>query len=215
MKELEDKIKNELEKTISSPHYNGWHNRTSYGYHSYNLSGVNIVGQRNPRERLSHMRTKIDFKNKNVLDLGCNVGSMLHHLNEIDHGIGLDYDEKCVSAANNISNLLERENLNFYVHDFDKDSYESMFKKINFKPDIIFILSLGSWVKKWELLYGACLLYNCKLILETNNKSEGIPQLNFFRDKGLKTKLILDNSKDDSTGNSGRKTYLISGVNNK
>lgn len=211
MREKEEKIKKELAETISSPKYNGWHNRTSYGYHSYNLPGIDIVGQRNPSQRLKNMRENLDFNDKNVLDLGCNVGSMLHHLEEIKHGIGLDYDQKCITAAKEISRILGRDNLSFDTHDFDRDSYETLFAKIDFKPDIIFILSLGSWVKSWEFLYGACLLYECPLVLETNNDKEGKSQLNFFHNKGCKVELISDNSRDDSTGNHGRKTYVING----
>ena len=140
---------------------------------------------------------------------------MLHHLGEIKRGIGIDYDEKCITAANNISTILEKDNLDFHVHDFDRDSCISMLEKIDFKPDIIFILSLGSWVKNWKDLYGVCLLYNCKLILETNNDTEGADQLKFFQDKGLAPNLLINNSRDDSTGNHIRKTYLISGDSKK
>ena len=207
----EDKIKRELVLTTSAAHYNGWNNRTTYGYHSYNLEGVLIEGQRKPSARLSHMRQKIDFKNKNVLDLGCNVGSMLHHLSpEINRGIGLDFDAKCITAAKNISDILEYDNLNFHIHDFDKNSYKSMFEKVDFKPDIVFILSLGSWVKNWKPLYLTCLKYECVIVLETNNDTEGAPQLEFFQKNGLTIESLAEHSKDDSTGNHGRKTYLIS-----
>jgi 2-polyprenyl-3-methyl-5-hydroxy-6-metoxy-1,4-benzoquinol methylase len=203
----EELIKKELIKTINNTQYNGWYNRTTYGYHSYNLDGINIIGQRNPKIRIEKMSEFIDFNNKKVIDFGCNVGSMLHHLDNIDMGLGFDYDQTCIEVANNISNILGRNNLKFIKHDFDKDL--DLLSKIDFNPDIIFILSIGSWVKKWEDLYSKCVDMNCDIILETNNDSEGVNQLDFFKNRCLNIKLIIDNSKDDSTGNYGRKTYLI------
>ena len=208
---IENKIKSQLRTTLGEKLYNGWdNNRTLYGYHSYNIDDINIEGQRNPKIRLNEFKKFVDFKDKNVLDFGCNVGSMIHHLPEINEGIGFDFDERCIKAANNISEILNHNHNKFMVHDCDKDSYVSLKEKINFNPDIIFILSLGSWIKSWEKLYEMCLTYtNISIILEINNEVEGKPQLDFFIKRGFDTELILDNSLDDCTGNNLRKTYLI------
>jgi len=205
----ENQIKNELISTVGDNHYNGWNNRTSYGYHSYNIKDVDITGQRTPKIRLNSMREYLRFKNKNVLDLGCNVGSMLHHLDEIKQGLGFDYDIKCINAANNISRILDKPNLRFQLHDFDKDRYENLKNKINFSPDIIFVLSLGSWVSSWKELYLTCLEYDSDIILEINNEDEGKPQIDFFKENNREPQLIIGNSLDDNTGNNNRKTYLI------
>ena len=130
---IEEEIKKELTTTVGNSHYNGWHNRTSYGYHSYDLDGVKIVGQRNPKIRLDDMKKFINFKDKNVVDFGCNVGAMLHHLPEIKQGFGFDYDTKCITAGNNIAKILGRDNISFYKHDFDKDGYDNLKKLITFK----------------------------------------------------------------------------------
>lgn len=212
----EGEIKLELEASTGKAFYNGWNTqRMPYGYHSYNIEGMNIIGQRNPRVRLNAISKFLSFEDKNVLDLGCNVGAMLHHLSPIlKAGIGIDYDEKSLTAANNISKILEIDNLDFYKHDFDKDGYDVLKTKIHFKPDIIFLLSLGSWVKTWRELYQTCLEYNANIVLETNNDSEGTSQLDFFERQGREVQLISDNSKDDITGNNRRKTYLVQNDNN-
>ena len=93
----EDQIKFQLAKTVGGSHYNGWHNRTTYGYHSYNIDEIQIVGQRTPKLRLESFKKHINFDGKKVLDFGCNVGAMLHHLTEIEAGCGLDYDLNCLS----------------------------------------------------------------------------------------------------------------------
>lgn len=205
----EQLIKNELSKTIKQVHYNAWHNRTQYGYHSYNIDEISIPGQRNPKMRIDSISKHISFNDKKVVDFGCNVGAMLHHLKDIDRGLGLDYDENCIIAANNISKILKINNLEYITHDFDKNTYKELKNKITFKPDIIFILSLGSWIKSWKQLYQTCIEYDCEILLEINNIEEGRPQLNFFKTKGYRPMLIIDNSLDDSTGNNARKTYLI------
>ncbi len=206
----EDLIKKEIAKSVGYSLYNGQNNRTPFGYHSYNIEEINITGQRNPLARISRFREHIDFNGKNVADFGCNVGAMLHHLPEIKSGTGFDYDPKCVFAAIEISKILKTTNLSFFVHDFDKLSYESLSEKITIKPDVIFLLSIGSWVKSWRSLYEMSHKYGSEIILETNNDTEGNPQLEFFRSKGLKVKKISDFSPDDILGNYLRKTYLIS-----
>lgn len=209
--EKQSKIKSQLRSTQGKRLYNGWdNNRTLYGYHSYNIDDINIIGQRNPKARLDEFRKHIDFCGKKVLDIGCNVGAMIHHLHEIEEGIGLDFDERCISAANNISQILDQTNTKFLVHDCDKESYDILNEKISFKPDVIFLLSLGSWIKSWKQLYEMCLNYeDVSIVLEINNEVEGKPQLDFFVDKGFTPQLILDNSLDDTTGNNLRKTYYI------
>lgn len=203
------KIEELLKSTTMNTMYNGWNNRTNFGYHSYKIDEIQIQGQRDPSQRINDMKKFIDFNDKVVLDFGCNVGAMLHHLPEIKKGIGFDYDTKCISVANEISGILDRDNLNFHVHDFDLNRIEYAHGKIGKSPNLIFLLSLGSWIKKWEELYEFCLSLGGKIILETNNDQEGEKQLEFFKSRGKNLKMIIDGSLDDFTGNNRRKTYLI------
>jgi hypothetical protein len=70
-------------------------------------------------------------------------------------------------------------------------------------------LSLGSWVKDWRKLYINCIKQAKTIILETNNDTEGRPQLDLFKQYNCSIKLISTESRDDITGNIGRKTYII------
>ena len=198
-------IKNELIKTTGYQKDNNWsNNRTKYGYHSFIFEDINIIGQRNPQIRLDKMRKFIDFNKKTVIDIGCNTGGILFHLNEISYGIGYDFDKKTIKTANNIKKILNKNNLHFYVKDFDKERL-----MLDDKVDFIFLLSLGSWIKNWKFLYEDALKYTNNIILETNNDKEGESQLLFFRNNNLNIILISDKSDDDITGNTLRKTYLI------
>ena len=209
-------IEAELSKTMGYKLFNGWHNYRSehlLGYHSFSIEDVNIKGQRDPLTRIEIFKNHVDFVNKSVIDFGCNVGAMLHHLPEISKGIGIDYDQKCISAAINISKILNRENLDFKFMNLTPPSdiegwKNSLDRIVPFKPDVVFLLSLGSWIK-WKSLYEFCTDLNCEIILETNNDREGQDQLSLFASAKKDIQKISDNSLDDITGNHGRKTYLI------
>ena len=54
-------IEDQLKTTVSLSHYNGWNNRTKFGYHSYNIDEIDIKGQRNPKMRLDCFRKNVDF----------------------------------------------------------------------------------------------------------------------------------------------------------
>ena len=205
----QQKIKDLLSQTVGKAHYNGWNNRTTYGYHSYNIGSINIQGQRNPRKRISAFEKYVKLEEKTVVDFGCNVGSMLHHIPGIKKGIGLDFDKDCIFAASEISKILNLNNLNFLQHDFDKDSYKSLLKVLPEIIDVSLLLSLGSWVASWRDLYSICLDKSKTIILEINNMQEGKSQLDFFESANKEIKEVKEASRDDSTGNLKRKTFII------
>ncbi len=151
------------------------------------------------------MKRILSFRNKRVLDIGCNTGGMLLHIPEIAHGVGLDYDEACIKSAIGMRDTFQFANrLEFHCVDLNR---EDLHFKTEF--DIGFLLSVGSWVKNWRGLYKK-VFDACRVIyLETNNDTEGADQLEFFKDLGVKIHLVIKESLDDSTGNKGRKTYVL------
>lgn len=203
-------IKNQLSNTKNKKHYNGWDNkRGQYGYHSFNIFNINLGGQRRPINRIDILRNNIDFKNKNVLDFGCNTGGMLLHLFEIKNGIGIDFDINCIKAASEIYNILNFNNsINFIQMDLNNNDL-NLDDNIKINIDIIFLFSLGSWIKNWKYIYGWSIKKSSIIFLESNNDKEGVEQLKFFSDNNCDIKMISDSSKDDITGNYGRKTYII------
>ncbi len=210
-KEVEDQLKNSLKKTVGHGFYNHWHNRLEFGYHSFDLFTFRVQGQRNPKQRFEKIRRFYDFTNKNVLDLGCNTGGMLFHIPEIARGVGVDYDQTCIDSCCTFRDrLMFACRLDFYKHDLNNFSCVKFCDSIQFKPDIIFLLSLGSWVEKWKVLYKEAFQICNTILLEINNVTEGGPQLEFFeKELGAKLTLISDKSDDDCTGNHGRRTYLV------
>jgi SAM-dependent methyltransferase len=203
-------LKNALRKTVNRTHYNGWNNRLEFGYHSFDIYNIHIQGQRNPKQRFEKIKKFYDFTDKNVLDLGCNTGGMLFHISEIKKGVGLDFDDTCIDSCNIFKTWLNlAPEYKFHKQDLNAFDCATFCKEHNFKPDIIFLLSLGSWVKEWRKLYTDCYNSSKAILLETNNDTEGAPQLELFKQLGSKITLISSISDDDCTGNHGRKTYLI------
>ena len=211
MMNREELIKNELKKTTGYINYNKWENkRTDYGYHSFNIDEINIRGQRIPKDRINKFKKYINFNNKVIFDVGCNVGGMVFHLPEIKYGYGLDFDENVISAAKNIKKILKFDNSEFYVFDFDKDEYQQLNDVIIHNIDIIFLLSIGAWIKDTEKLFNWCIEKKSKIIMEVNNDKIGKPHLDFFRKNGYDIILISNSSDDDiRKENYQRKTYLI------
>lgn len=198
-----------LIKTTETKHYNGWCNsRKEYGYHSFNIQNLVFIGQRDPIKRLTEMRKFFDFTGKYVLDFGCNSGGMLFHLFEISKGLGIDFDSNCINACNLIKERLAIfDNIDFIKRDIQKEEIIDIFNRG--KPDVIFLLSLGSWLKNWGYLYETVAKNTDVIFLETNNDDEGAPQIDFFKNLGWSIDLVIEKSLDDCTNNTLRKTYII------
>ena len=206
-------IKKELQQTTNYVLYNGWSNRTTYGYHSFNIDEINIIGQRVPKIRIEMMKAYVDFTDKTIVDFGCNVGAMLFHIPEIKYGIGFDYDARCIIAARRIKKILNYENVDFDFFDFNIADFGALKDKITIKPDIAFVLSLGSWVKNIFNILQLCIEMGVDVILETNNDKEGRKEIEYFSKNNYDITLIIDGSPDDITQNKmNRKTYLISKI---
>jgi len=211
-KTIINKIENKIKDTTKTTFYNGWTNNRKQlcGYHSINIHNININGQRRPNLRIKEIIKHYDFEDKTVMDLGCNIGGMLLHLPKIKKGVGVDFDKTCVDCGNYITDILKFNDISFYKYDLNDYSIKEHIELLNIKNlDIIFLLSLGSWIKNWEKLYIECLKYSNNILLETNNDKEGEEQLKLFNTLKCDINMISENSYDDQTNNYGRKLFFI------
>lgn len=138
------------------------------GYHSIYLKGKKYKGQRDCLKRLKSF--KYDFKNKVVLDLGCNIGGMLHPLSDnIKHGIGIDYDPKCINAANLIKQLNHEQKLEFYNFNLETEKLDLIKNFLGSKQvDICFVLAISMWIKNWKEVIAFCSKISKETFFETN-----------------------------------------------
>jgi SAM-dependent methyltransferase len=136
-----DELKRILHSTIDGTHSNGWFNRTTFGYHSFKISNFEIIGQRKPHIRLEKIKKYYDFTNKRVLDFGCNNGGMLFHIPEIEAGLGIDFDTRCIDACHRIQKLLMF-STDYKFEQGDLNEIDIAKKCNEFKPDCVFFYHL-------------------------------------------------------------------------
>lgn len=204
-------IEHALHQTTKSHHTNGWSNdRAVCGYHTFDLWNLQCKGQRNPKQRLDIMRQHYDFTGKTLVDIGCNTGGMMFHCLELKAGYGTDMDMSCIEAARLIQkHLLIYPNYHFTTANFDESEPSVAFPS-DVTVDVVFLLSLGSWIKKWRELYRYAIDHAITIFLETNNDDEGAAQIALFEENACDVIMISAESKDDRTGNHRRKLYKIS-----
>lgn len=156
----------------SGKSYNGSFYNSAY--HSLDLKGHYFRGQRECNLRLK--KIPYDFKDKVVLDIGCNVGGMLHSLSDkVNKGIGIDYDYRLINAANAIKTINSSNNLSFYIFDLENEDLNLINNYIlssKEKVDICFLLSICMWIKNWKEVIRFVTEISDNLLFETNGTDE-------------------------------------------
>lgn len=177
-------------------------------YHSVRLKGEYFRGQRECESRLR--KINYNFSGKYVLDLGCNIGGMLHALSDkIRFGVGIDFSPKCINAANLIKSVNKVSNLDFYNFDLEREDL-NMIK--NFLPskkmDICFLLSVCMWINNWKEVVSFCSDIAENLLFEANgSKWQQKEQVDFLHSRYSNVILVDDLSLDDPL-QKNRKLYL-------
>ncbi len=181
-------------------------------YHTIKLGDEIFEGQRDIFKRLSNIN--YDFKNKVVLDMGCNIGGMLHGLSsEIKHGIGLDYNVKAIEAANAIKEYNGVNNLDFYTFDLEREDMGCI-KSMPMvdQVDISMVLAIALWVKNWEEVIGFCHEISPYLLYESNGGDDfQIYQYDFLRSMYNNIDMVSETSEDDNRidqSSKTRKTFI-------
>jgi hypothetical protein len=201
-------IKNILNFTkTSNSHYSA--EQFPAAYHTINLNGRQVPGQRDPSKRLASV--PIDFQGKTVLDLGCNQGGMIHQIRSlIKWGVGIDYDPRMINAANRIKNVNASENISFYIVDLQSDPLEIISDFMpDGKADICFLLSVCMWLKNWQQVIDFAQSKSNSMLFETN----GSPllqaqQVNYLKAKYSVVNMLSAISDDDPIQKSRKLFYL-------
>jgi len=180
------------------------------GYHSLDLRGKLYKGQRDNSMRLS--KVGFDFKDKTVLDMGCNVGGMLHELAPvIRYGVGMDYNYDCVNAANLIRDYNGTHNINFYKFNLNtQDLSEIMDFVLLDKIDICFFLSMIKWVDRWVEIIEFSKSISDNLLIELNGSDQDA-QEKIIRGIYSNVTLVYNKSLDDP-GQHNRRLLLCNGL---
>lgn len=207
MKKL-DKIKNLLQYTrTSGKAYNG--GKYEGGYHTLNILGEKINGQRLPSYRYEGI--DYDFTGKTVLDIGSNQGGMLYEVQpKIKQGVGVDFDHRLVNVSNRISSAQNYNNLNFYVFNLDKEDYNLLHNFFDDNIDVVYLLSVCMWIKDWKSLVKWVHENSNYCLFETNGKKElQLEQLEYLQSL-YKNVTITHKQSDDDEGQKRRMTLWCS-----
>lgn len=178
------------------------------GYHSVSIQGEKYKGQRDPDRRLA--KIGYDFTERRVLDVGCANGGMLHCLSsKIKFGVGLDFNSKCINAANALKAVNGVDNIHFFAFDLDKENLAMVRQFLLGEPvDICFFLNLSLWVKRWKEAFSECAALTKTMVFEAHGSHEQQDgQIDFVKCIYQNLKLISEQSDDDPTYAS-RKMYL-------
>lgn len=168
------------------------------GYHSIELHGRHIAGQRNPAARLE--QSGLDFTGKSVLDFGSNQGGMLLQLADtLKWGVGVDFDSRLVNAANRIKAIRGSNNVSFYVFNLEKEDLQLLHDLMpEGRADICFLLSVCMWLANWKQVIDAAASLADAVLFETNGSAEQQKeQIQYLKLTFKSVSLVADESADD------------------
>ena len=171
------------------------------GYHSFTLNNKFFKGQRNIEERMFNIDEKY-YEGKNVLDIGCSTGGLLYFLSDkINKGVGLDFNTKCINAANMVRNNFNLDNVSFYTFDLDKENLNLINSFTNsMKVDLCFFMNLSLWVKKWKEAFIFLAEITEVMVFEAHgNPSQQEEQLSFIKSVYREVELVNEQSSDDES----------------
>jgi hypothetical protein len=201
-------IQNVLNFTkTSNSHYSA--KQFPAAYHTINVNGREIAGQRDPSKRLASV--PIDFHGKTVLDLGCNQGGMLHQIGSLlKWGVGIDYDPRMINAANRIKSVNASENLGFYILDLQNHPLELIDDFMpDRKADVCFLLSVCMWLKNWQQVIDFAHSKSNSMLFETNGSSlQQDQQINYLEKKYSVVRMLSETSDDDPVQKYRKLLYL-------
>lgn len=184
-----------------------WYSGAAFpaGYHTIDLNGVTILGQRSPASRLSLV--PYDFSGKRVLDVGSNQGGMLHAMDgKLAWGIGIDVDPVLTNAANRVAHIRKDASLAFYTFDLERDPLPLLEDFLPGRPDVVFLLAVCAWISNWREVVQYMASVSGSLLFETNGTEvQQQAQIDLLKTLYGEVTLLASSSNDDRTQQLHRK----------
>jgi len=179
-----------------------------YGYQTVRVGSTVFKGQRDCAARAKLLLPFLH--DLNIVDLGCNVGGMLHALaNTVRSGVGVDSNAKAVNAATAIAEANGNDHLSFYTFDLDRDPLDMLSWLVGpgHSVDAYLVLAIAKWVSRWREIVEWCACSAPKIVFETNGRDQA-GQIRFV--ERMYSVEVLSERSDDDPGQRNRK--LLYGV---
>jgi len=153
--ELDENADSKLKKLVNAWKLAQESNASAPGlpvaYYSIDFMGYHFPGERSWNERWETLKDISDYRNKTIIELGCNMGLLSVFLLKESGAkkcIAVDHDAKILQSAKIISEVFNV-SPEFYQVDFDsKDKWED--RLLSYNADIIFALNVLNWIDDKE-----------------------------------------------------------------
>lgn len=122
-------------------------------YYELNVDGLVLPGERSWEDRWRVLRTITPFKDKRVLELGCNMGLLsvyVKRFEDADSVWGVDHDPLILECAALVARAYGVEG-RWSCVDLARDA-EAVAELIDYKADVITCLNVWHWVSERTLL---------------------------------------------------------------
>jgi SAM-dependent methyltransferase len=167
-------------------------------YYGANLGGVTYIGERDWDVRWNLVKDCINFNNKNVIEIGCNMGIFINYLKKfrnINKAVGVDQPDDLLIKTNKKDTIkaaklltqglcLQENDINYVQIDLNKENYEN---SLGTDFDIAIAMSIYKWIddKDRFLTY----LSNFKTVLYEGHDSDDV-EIERFKQKGFDYKIL-------------------------
>jgi 2-polyprenyl-3-methyl-5-hydroxy-6-metoxy-1,4-benzoquinol methylase len=167
------------------------------GYHTINMPGLRLQGQRNLEER--YARIPVDFTGKSVIDMGCNQGGMLFAIaDKIKSGTGIDFDSRVINAANKVRAYTKNNHLEFYTFNMAQEDLELVRDFIpSEKVDVAFLLAVCVYLPNWRVVIDLTTKIANNLLFESNGDLDQQREQQEYLKTRYKNVQLLSSTSDD------------------
>ena len=142
--------------------------------------------------------------------LAAQMAGLLHALSDsLAFGVGVDFNAKCINAANVLKAVNCKDNIHFYTFDLDKEDLSMPAPFVFGEPvDVCLFFNISIWVKRWKQVFSLCAELTDTMIFEAHGSDEQqAEQMNFVGSIYTDVQLVSEQSDDDPTY-SKRKMYV-------
>ena len=98
------------------------------GFFYQSIPAINLAGLRDTKQRLEILKLDEIVEGKKVLDIGCNIGSILIELkSNYKKAIGIDYNQECINVGKQVIDNLQKKKLELICEDFNTFDFKEKF----------------------------------------------------------------------------------------